>query len=72
MPRCRRSGAMNTPACGSLTSMSPTVIRPAELACRPAIMRSVDVLPQPDGPSKVTNSPCATSRLKPDTTCAAP
>ena len=31
---------------------------------KPAIMRSVVVLPQPDGPRKVTNSPRFTSRLK--------
>ena len=32
---------------------------------RPAIMRSVVVLPQPDGPSSTTNSPCSTARSMP-------
>ena len=35
---------------------------------KPAIMRKVVVLPQPDGPSSVINSPGATSRL---TSCTA-
>ena len=34
---------------------------------KPAIMRSVVVFPQPDGPKKVTNSPLPTSRLKSST-----
>jgi len=32
-------------------------------AWKPATTRSVVVLPQPDGPSKTTNSPSATSRV---------
>jgi len=35
-------------------------------------MRSVVVLPQPDGPSKVTNSPCSTARSTPSTAFSAP
>ncbi len=35
---------------------------------KPAIMRSVVVLPQPDGPRNVTNSPRCTVRLKSSTT----
>jgi hypothetical protein len=31
--------------------------RPAEMASRPAIMRSVVDLPQPEGPSRTMNSP---------------
>src|SRR6185295_18502100 len=37
--------------------------RPALCISRPAMMRSRVVLPQPDGPSKQTNSPWATDRL---------
>ena len=43
---------------GSLvTSRSPIRIRPELSSTKPAIIRSVVVLPQPDGPSKVRNSP---------------
>ena len=38
-------------------TMSPAVAR-----SRPAIMRSVVVLPQPEGPSRQTTSPAATER----------
>src|SRR5262249_46276327 len=34
---------------------------PALASMKPAIMRKVVVLPQPDGPSSTTNSPSATS-----------
>ena len=40
----------------SLTTVSPIRISPAVMASRPAIMRSVVVLPQPEGPTKTTNS----------------
>ncbi len=36
---------------------------PADIVSKPAIMRNVVVLPQPDGPRKAMNSPFATSRL---------
>src|SRR5687767_13393333 len=46
----------------------PTVISPARGRSRPAIERSVVVLPQPLGPSSVKSLPCGTSKL---TSCAA-
>src|SRR3954469_79606 len=42
-------------------------IAPPEISSRPAIMRSAVVLPQPDGPTKTTNSPSCTSRSRSDT-----
>ena len=39
----------------SVTSSSPITIRPADGSSRPAIMRRIVVLPQPDGPSSVTS-----------------
>src|SRR5665213_693214 len=47
----------------SLTTRSPISISPLVTDSSPAIMRSAVVLPQPDGPTRQTNSPCATSRL---------
>src|SRR6187402_472592 len=44
---------MSRPACS---------MRPALCTSRPAMMRSRVVLPQPEGPRKQTNSPCAMSR----------
>src|SRR3954467_416785 len=43
-------------------SAPSTSTLPAEGATRPAIIRSSVVLPQPDGPSRETNSPEATAR----------
>ena len=40
----------------SLTTVSSIRISPEVMASRPAIMRRVVVLPQPDGPTKTTNS----------------
>ena len=37
---------------------------PEVMVSKPAIMRRVVVLPQPDGPRKAMNSPLSTSRLK--------
>src|SRR5438445_3925010 len=39
------------------TSRSPTWISPSEGSRKPAISRSVVVLPQPDGPSRQTSCP---------------
>src|SRR6478735_3134504 len=44
----------------SETSRSPISTRPDVRVSRPAMMRSSVVLPQPDGPSRATNSPSAT------------
>ena len=46
----------------SLTTFPPTRTVPEVMSSSPAIIRSADVLPQPDGPTKTTNSPSATSR----------
>src|SRR3546814_2740736 len=40
----------------SLTTVSPISTCPELIASNPAIMRSVVVLPQPDGPTSTTNS----------------
>src|SRR5512136_654144 len=43
-------------------SFPPSRISPAVGATKPAIMRSVVVLPHPDGPSSTTSSPWGMSR----------
>ena len=48
----------------SLTTRSPMVSVPSEMSSRPAIMRSVVDLPQPDGPTNTMNSLSFISRLK--------
>ncbi len=45
------------------TTFPPMRSSPAEMSSRPAIMFSVVDLPQPDGPTRMTNSPSAMSRL---------
>src|SRR5262245_58435547 len=47
-------------------------ILPSVASSRPPIMRSVVVLPQPDGPSMATNSPCRNSAVKSMTARAPP
>src|SRR5215217_4869624 len=44
---------------GEDTIRSPTAISPADGSMKPAMSRSVVVLPQPDGPSRQTSVPCA-------------
>src|SRR5882672_5727659 len=51
----------------SLTTSPPMRISPSVMSSRPAIMRSVVVLPQPDGPTSTTNSLSAMSRSMPRT-----
>ena len=46
----------------SFTTVSSIRISPDVTASRPAIMRSVVVLPQPEGPTKTTNSLSRISR----------
>src|SRR5262249_17765523 len=41
------------------STRSPTTISPAVGSTKPAIRRNVVVLPQPEGPSKQTSSPCS-------------
>src|SRR2546423_10282381 len=66
MPMPRRSTA--TPC----ISTFPMWIEPAVGFSKPAIMRSVVVLPQPDGPSSETNSPGAIVRSSGPTACVTP
>src|ERR1700729_2630414 len=46
------------------TTCPPMRSSPEEMSSRPAIMFSVVDLPQPDGPTRMTNSPSAILRLK--------
>src|ERR1051325_2193970 len=47
----------------SFTTSSPMRISPEVISSRPATMRSVVVLPQPDGPTSTTNSLSRMSRF---------
>src|SRR5262249_1260980 len=51
----------------SLTTSPPIRMSPPEMSSRPAIIRSVVDLPQPDGPTRTTNSWSAISRSMPRT-----
>src|SRR6185312_4914554 len=51
----------------SLTTSPPIKMSPPVMSSRPAIMRSVVDLPQPDGPTRTTNSWSAMSRSMPRT-----
>src|SRR6267143_1224939 len=55
-----------------VTSSPPTVMRPWSGVSKPAIMRKVVVLPQPDGPRRAKNSPGATARSMRSTTRVLP
>ncbi len=68
MPRC--SGG--TQRCGDEISVPSTQMLPPLSSMKPAIMRKVVVLPQPDGPSKVTSSPRSSCRLTSLTTATLP
>src|SRR6266705_5562540 len=68
MPKPRRLGATKTFRVEEYTTRSPTPISPARGRSRPAIERSVVVLPQPLGPSNVNSFPSGTSNV---TSCAA-
>jgi hypothetical protein len=56
----------------AVTLRSPIQISPALGSWKPAIIRSVVVLPQPDGPSSVISSPGVTSRLTSRTAAMSP
>ena len=45
-------------------SLSPIRIWPAVGSSRPATIRSVVVLPQPDGPSRAKNDPCGIGQVE--------
>src|SRR3954469_3046105 len=72
MPSLRWSGGTNRRASASLTTRPPIVIEPVSFCSSPATMRRVVVLPQPEGPSRVTNSPCSTARSTESTAFSAP
>jgi hypothetical protein len=65
MPMSRRSGG--TAPVASDKSFDPTVIDPLDSGSRPAIMRSVVVLPHPLGPIRDTMEPFGTSIEMPRT-----
>ena len=65
--------AMPRLAGGTLLTLSPSISTLPELASsRPAMMRSSVDFPQPDGPTKTTNSPSVTSRSMPFSTSTLP
>src|ERR1700755_2780364 len=72
MPSARCSAGTYMPRSASLTTRSPIEMRPPVFCSRPATMRKVVVLPQPDGPSSVTNSPSLTRRSTPLTAANSP
>src|SRR5581483_6903837 len=53
-------------------SSPPSMIRPASGCSKPAIIRSVVVFPEPDGPRSVKNSPSPTVRSMPSTATTSP
>src|SRR5881628_1053488 len=63
MPILRSRGGTCTPCSGAATSSPPIEIDPPVGCSRPAMQRSVVVLPQPDGPSSTTISPAAMRKL---------
>src|SRR5215469_18966775 len=56
------------PARQSVNISSPHAIAPSSGVCSPAMHISVVVLPQPEGPSRVTNSLSRTVKLTPSST----
>src|SRR5581483_3156418 len=65
MPIWRSSGGTKAPPRALKTARSSITISPATGCSSPAMQRSVVVLPQPLGPSKVNSSPFATSKDTP-------
>ena len=55
-----------------LITCSSKQISPPSTVLKPAIMRSRVVLPQPEGPKRVKNSPCSMFRLMPLTAVKSP
>src|ERR1700675_1529590 len=66
MPTLRLLPGINIFSRDEKTFRSPIVISPSSGRSRPATLRSVVVLPQPDGPSRVKKLPCLTSKLIPE------
>src|SRR6185312_924040 len=63
MPILRLRGGNRMPCSGAETTAPPMAMVPLLGCSRPATQRSVVVLPQPEGPSRTTISPAATSKL---------
>jgi hypothetical protein len=55
-----------------LTTRSPMAISPPVMFSSPAIIRSRVDLPQPEGPTRMTNSPSSISTLTPCSTSVVP
>src|SRR4030081_2143219 len=64
----RLSAGTFIPRPRSKYASSPQTIRPSSASSRPAMHRRVVVFPHPLGPSMVTSSPCATSKVMPSRT----
>ena len=47
----------------SFTTSPPICSSPSEMSSSPAIIRSAVDFPQPDGPTRITNSPSSIVRL---------
>ena len=56
----------------SVTSRPSISTRPSVGRSNPASSRSAVVLPQPDGPSRASNSPGSSARSSPASACVAP
>ncbi len=65
--------AMPRLAGGTVSTLRPSISTSPEVrSSSPAMMRSSVDLPQPEGPTKTTNSPSATSRSMPFSTSTLP
>src|SRR5258707_13708567 len=56
----------------SLTTLPSMAMLPAVISSRPASIRSSVDLPQPEGPTRTTNSPSLMSKLTPCSTLVVP
>ena len=56
----------------SFTRRPSITSSPEVIASRPAIIRRVVDFPQPDGPSRIMNSPCSTASVTASTASAWP
>src|SRR5215470_6320781 len=68
----RWCGGTATPLAASNTTRPPISMRPTSGVSRPATHLSVVVLPQPEGPSRLTNSPPAAMKLTSSMTSLSP
>ena len=64
MPTPRRAGGTSTASGAENMQWSPNVISPSVGRSRPAMARSVEVLPLPEAPSSTMNSPSSTCSAK--------